>query len=273
MSEAHSNPQAPSVPQAACNQHTRCISNTPQAPSVPHAPRVPELIDIEQVSEGWVNKYLLHYRKPDGSPYTYESVSRKKLDEYRKELVHNATANSSNQGTSEPCDQSTQKPQGQSACDSPGQSTCDSPSQSAFCDGVCIVPELPDGSYLLIKEFRYPLNAFCAAFPAGLIDPGETPETAIDRELQEETGYRVRTEEANAIRLLPKTGFSSTGMTDENIQVAFVKAQIAGAARPEPSELIEPFTLKRTDIRAFLDETPYLLGTRTQLILELLAAQ
>lgn len=199
MSEAHSNPQAPNVPQAACNQHTRYTPNTPQAPSVPHAPRVPELIDIEQVSKGWVNKYLLHYRKPDGSPYTYESVSRKKLDEYRKELMHNATGNSSNQGTSEPRDQSTQNPQGQSACaspsqsacdspgqstcnspsqctcDSPSQSTCDSPGQSAFCDGVCIVPELPDGSYLLIKEFRYPLNAFCAAFPAGLIDPEKLP--------------------------------------------------------------------------------------------------
>lgn len=209
--------------------------------STPHAPRVPKLVDIEQVSEGWVNKYLLHYRKPDGSPYTYESVSRKNLDEYREELMRNTT----------------DEPRG----------------QSAFCDGVCIVPELPDGSYLLIKEFRYPLNAFCAAFPAGLIDPGETPEAAIKRELQEETGYRVRSEEANAIRLLSKTGFSSTGMTDENIQIAFVKAKIAGAARPEPSELIEPFILKKTDIRAFLDETPYLLGTRTQLILELLAAQ
>lgn len=267
VSQANHTPGVPYAPHAP---------NDPRAPRIsyaPQAPRVPELIDIEQVSEGWVNKYLLHYRKPDGSPYTYESVSRKKLDEYRKELMHNATVNSSNQGTSEPRDQSTQKPQGQSTCDSPIQCTCDSPSQSAFCDGVCIVPELPDGSYLLIKEFRYPLNAFCAAFPAGLIDPGETPEAAIDRELQEETGYRVRTEEADAIRMLSKTGFSSTGMTDENIQIAFVKAKIAGAAQPEPSELIEPFTLKRTDIRAFLDETPYLLGTRTQLILELLAVQ
>ena len=62
-------------------------------------------------------------------------------------------------------------------------------------------------------------------------------------------------------------------LSPQNIQIAFAKAQIAGTARPEPSELIEPFTLKKTDIRAFLDETPYLLGTRTQLILELLAAQ
>ena len=40
---------------------------------------LPEFIDLEQVSDGWIKKYILHYRKPDGTPYSYESSSRKSL--------------------------------------------------------------------------------------------------------------------------------------------------------------------------------------------------
>ena len=46
----------------------------------------PQLKNIEQVSEGWVNKYVLTYVLPDGTDYQYEAVSRKGLDAYRAEL-------------------------------------------------------------------------------------------------------------------------------------------------------------------------------------------
>ena len=46
------------------------------------------------------------------------------------------------------------------------------------------MPELPDGSYLMIKEFRYPINGVFAAFPAGLIDEGETIEETVDAKKQ-----------------------------------------------------------------------------------------
>ena len=48
---------------------------------------LPEFIDLEQVSDGWIKKYILHYRKPDGTPYSYESSSRKSLEAYRTELL------------------------------------------------------------------------------------------------------------------------------------------------------------------------------------------
>ena len=48
---------------------------------------LPKFIDLEQVSDGWIKKYILHYRKPDGTPYSYESSSRKSLEAYRTELL------------------------------------------------------------------------------------------------------------------------------------------------------------------------------------------
>lgn len=43
----------------------------------------PELQGIEQVSSGWINKYILKFRLPNGRDYQYEAVSRKPLDVYK----------------------------------------------------------------------------------------------------------------------------------------------------------------------------------------------
>lgn len=218
---------------------------------------LPELVKIEQVSDGWIKKYILTYEKPDGSLYTYESTSRKPLEAYRNELLCNAQSSSNRHDQNE------------------SQATLASTLETRIknCDAVCIVPELPDGSYLMIKEFRYPVNGVFVAFPAGLIDEGEDIATTVDRELREETGYRLRKDIDQPIRALAQPGFSSVGMTDENVLVVFAKVEKAGDAHPESNELIESFILPGDSIRNFLDTTTYFLGTRVQLLLELLASQ
>lgn len=198
-------------------------------------PPTPTLESIETVSTGWINKYHLHYTLPDGRPYTYEGVSRKEPERY------------------------------EAALEALGSTGAPDP------DAVCIVPLLPDGSVLLEREFRYPLNSWCVSLPAGLIDAGESLEEAVARELSEETGYRLRDDIAPAVRPLPQPGFSSTGLTEENVQVVFAQVEAAGEARPDSAELIEPFTVARADLRAFLDANQLPIGTRCQLILELLA--
>lgn len=198
-------------------------------------PPTPTLESIETVSTGWINKYHLHYTLPDGRSYTYEGVSRKGPERY------------------------------EAALEALGSTGAPDP------DAVCIVPLLPDGSVLLEREFRYPLNSWCVSLPAGLIDAGESLEEAVARELSEETGYRLRDDIAPAVRPLPQPGFSSTGLTEENVQVVFAQVEPAGQARPDSAELIEPFTVARADLRAFLDANQLPIGTRCQLILELLA--
>lgn len=198
-------------------------------------PPTPTLESIETVSTGWINKYHLRYTLPDGRPYTYEGVSRKGPERY------------------------------EAALEALGSTGAPDP------DAVCIVPLLPDGSVLLEREFRYPLNSWCVSLPAGLIDAGESLEEAVARELAEETGYRLRADAPLPVRALPQPGFSSTGLTEENVQVVFAQVEAAGEARPDSAELIEPFTVARADLRAFLDANQLPIGTRCQLILELLA--
>jgi ADP-ribose pyrophosphatase len=42
---------------------------------------------------------------------------------------------------------------------------------------------------LLVRQFRKPVEQELLEIPAGGIDPGESPEAAVSRELREETGY------------------------------------------------------------------------------------
>ena len=225
----------------------------------------PQLKHIEQVSDGWIKKYILTYVLPDGSDYIYEAASRKGLEAYRAELTRlEARSNTAIAAIDEGADDF-----GAAAVAAAEQAAGTSGKRTA--DAVSIVPITRDGNLVLIREFRYPLNSWCVSLPAGLIDAGESLEEAVARELSEETGYRLRDDIAPAVRPLPQPGFSSTGLTEENVQVVFAQVEAAGEARPDSAELIEPFTVARADLRAFLDANKLPIGTRCQLILELLA--
>ena len=56
-------------------------------------------------------------------------------------------------------------------------------------DCIAIVAIDADDNVLLVKQFRKPVEKELLEIPAGGIDPGEDPETAVRRELREETGY------------------------------------------------------------------------------------
>lgn len=54
---------------------------------------------------------------------------------------------------------------------------------------VMIVPVIQDDKFLLIKEYAAGVHDYQIGFPKGLIDPGESPLEAANRELKEEVGY------------------------------------------------------------------------------------
>ena len=56
---------------------------------------------------------------------------------------------------------------------------------------ILILTDEKDQKILVSKEYRMAMGRWIYNFPAGLIDPGETPEVAAGRELWEETGLHL----------------------------------------------------------------------------------
>ena len=56
-------------------------------------------------------------------------------------------------------------------------------------DSVNVVAVTPDQKILLVRQFRFGIQADTIEIPGGLVDPGEDLEQAARRELREETGY------------------------------------------------------------------------------------
>jgi ADP-ribose pyrophosphatase len=57
--------------------------------------------------------------------------------------------------------------------------------------GVCVVPLTADGYVVLVEQFRYPHGKAILEIPAGKLERGEDPETCGERELLEETGFKL----------------------------------------------------------------------------------
>ncbi len=79
--------------------------------------------------------------------------------------------------------------------------------------GAAILPVLPDGRILLIRQFRPTIGEMVFEIPAGRLEVGESARGCAGRELMEEVGY-------SAGQILPLGGFWSTvGFCDEYIHL------------------------------------------------------
>lgn len=97
-------------------------------------------------------------------------------------------------------------------------------------EAVMIVPII-DNHLVLIREYAVGLESYELGFPKGLIDPGETPFEAANRELKEEAGLGAEKLEALGKLTLAPSYFSSK----MNIVVAedLYEEQLEGD-EPEP---------------------------------------
>ncbi len=104
-----------------------------------------------------------------------------------------------------------------------------------------------DGRVILVRQYRYPVNAAVWELPAGRRDPHETPEAGARRELEEETGLRAE-------RLEPMSVFYTTpGFCDEVMHLFRASELRQHAARPEPDERIEVRALSLEEARAMME--------------------
>jgi ADP-ribose pyrophosphatase len=99
---------------------------------------------------------------------------------------------------------------------------------------VVVLPVLPDGRILLIRQYRHATRQYLWELVAGRMDAGETPRQAAARELIEETGYR-----AKHFRLFLDV-FPTPGFLEERMYILLAEGLTAGKAQPEEDEKIVP---------------------------------
>jgi len=58
--------------------------------------------------------------------------------------------------------------------------------------GALAVPLTDDGQLILIRQYRFSLQGRLLEFPAGTVEPDETPLETVQREIVEETGYSAK---------------------------------------------------------------------------------
>jgi ADP-ribose pyrophosphatase len=100
---------------------------------------------------------------------------------------------------------------------------------------VVILPLFDDGSVLLERQFRYPLDQVFIEYPAGKIDPGEDPLACAKRELQEETGYTASEWQFVC------TIHNAIAYSDEHLDLYLARGLTAGEAQLDDGEFLETF--------------------------------
>lgn len=111
---------------------------------------------------------------------------------------------------------------------------------------AAIVPVLPDGRLVLVKQYRYPMHRAFVEFPAGKIDKGEAPLATAQRELIEETGYRGgEWTELTTIH-------NAIAYCDERIVLFMAEGIEAGEQKLDDNEFVEVFTATLEDLLAWI---------------------
>jgi ADP-ribose pyrophosphatase len=112
---------------------------------------------------------------------------------------------------------------------------------------VLIVPVLRDGRLVVERQFRYPLGRVFIEFPAGKMDPGESPLATARRELREEAGYE-------ASRWTPLgTIHTLISYTNERIDLYIAEELSHVGAKLDAGELLDIVTMTEDAMLSALD--------------------
>lgn len=98
---------------------------------------------------------------------------------------------------------------------------------------VAVIAVNPEGKLLLVRQYRYPLDKIIYEIPAGKLEPGEDPEKAAVRELEEETGYSC----AKMEQII--SFYTTPGFSDELIHLYYTDSLISGQQHLDEDEFLE----------------------------------
>jgi len=95
---------------------------------------------------------------------------------------------------------------------------------------VAIVPVLPNGDVLLVRQYRHAVRSNLWEIPAGKLEPGEDTLACAQRELREETGYVAE----RWVELM--SFFTTPGFSDERITL-FCAEGLTARSRLDDGEI------------------------------------
>ena len=114
-------------------------------------------------------------------------------------------------------------------------------------DAAVIMPITENNEVIMVREPRTPINKTILAFPAGMIEEGESPEQGALRELEEETGYR-----ANFIKEMTSI-FPAIGYSNEKVIIFLAKDLVKTQMHLDETEDIEVVKVPITEVKQMLD--------------------
>ena len=95
---------------------------------------------------------------------------------------------------------------------------------------MAIVPVLPNGDVLLVRQYRHAVRSNLWEIPAGKLEPGEDTLACAQRELREETGYVAE----RWVELM--SFFTTPGFSDERITL-FCAEGLTARSRLDDGEI------------------------------------
>ena len=97
---------------------------------------------------------------------------------------------------------------------------------------VVIVPRFPDGTFTLIRQYRFPVGSELLEFPAGTLEGDASPADCAAREVREEIGY-------TAGKVTPLGSFyTAPGFCDEILHAFLAEDLIESATDFDDGEMI-----------------------------------
>jgi 8-oxo-dGTP pyrophosphatase MutT (NUDIX family) len=123
----------------------------------------------------------------------------------------------------------------------------------------------PNNEIVLVKQYRYPVDAVTLELPGGVINDGEDPMVAALRETQEETGYT-----SNQIQLICKTA-PNPAINDNTAYFYLIENAVPTAhTNPDFFEDIEVVLYSKNDFIQLLQQNKIMHGVQLGPIYEAL---
>jgi ADP-ribose pyrophosphatase len=127
-----------------------------------------------------------------------------------------------------------------------------------YADWVTVVPVTKTGNIVFIKQYRHGVQQVITELPAGVIEKGEAPLAAAQREVQEETGFSFE-----KFIYLGKNSPNPSVNSNYNHMVLAIGGEKTSQQKLDETEEIEPFEVTIAEAKEMLLQNKLLQSLHT----------